>query len=219
MLFKRARIISAETPVGREQLYMSAAPERYRAARLAVPRLPLPAILSFAVAGLGGALFLAYTGSYKGADPVRVAASPNDVPVYSVRAVPLDAPIESVAERANSVAQATSVARIESRRAETNEPGSEATSSGPIFLSDASRELKGFRRFANFGAANTYLTLTATTFGMSAQMNAPNYFAPDAETAATSAVPEPSAWLSGAALFALVFARGLRALWHRGKRR
>jgi hypothetical protein len=199
------------------------APEHYRAARLAVPRLPLPAILGFAVAGLGGALFLAYS-TFSGAETKHSFASADEVPVYAARAVPKDQPAEDFAQRAISIARAlTATTPSDSQRSETretSEPGrEEGEPSDPILLSETNRELRGFSRFANSSAANSYLALTGTTFGMSAQMAPSGFAAPDAETAMSSAVPEASTWLCGAALLALVVARGLHASWYRNHRR
>ena len=70
---------------------MAVAPEHYRAARLALPRLPLSAILGFALFGVGGSAFLAYT-SFRYDEAKPAVAATNDVPVYSARAVPFDLP-------------------------------------------------------------------------------------------------------------------------------
>jgi len=198
---------------------MSVAPEHYRAARHDLPRLPLPAVLGFAVAGLGGALFLAYSTFSAAETKPHSFASANNVPVYAARAVPMDPQAEDFAQRAISVARALTATRSEAQRSESSEVASEVEPSAPTLLSDANGELKGFSRFANFSGANSYLALTGASFGMSAQMAPAGFAAPDAETAISSAVPEASTWLCGAALLALVVARGLHASWHRNQRR
>jgi hypothetical protein len=199
---------------------MSVAPERYRAARLAVPRLPLPAILGFAVVGLGGALFLAYS-NFSSAETKHSLAVAEDVPVYEARAVPLDPRPESTFERAVSIARALTATASEGPRPESegSENSEEAAASGPTLLADAHGIFKGFNRFSNIGAANSYLAFTGTTFGMSAQMSPSGFVAPDAETLVSSPVPETSTWLCGAALLALVAVRGVHASWHRHQRR
>jgi hypothetical protein len=197
---------------------MSVAPEHYRAARFAIPRLPLPAILGFAVAGLGGALFLGYS-SFKEPETKHSFASANEVPVYAARAVPFDLQPEDIAQRAISITRALTATQIEAERAETSEPDREVESSAPTLLSAVNRELMGFSRFANVGAANSYLAVTGVSFGMSAQISPSGFVAADAETAISSVVPEASTWLCGAALLALVVARGIHASWHRHHRR
>jgi hypothetical protein len=197
---------------------MSVTPEYYRAARLALPRLPLPAILGFAVAGFGGALFLAYT-SFGGAELKHLAVSTNDVPVYEARAVPLDPQPEDIAQRTFSIAKALAATQIEAERSKTNEAGREGETISPTLFSDAPGELRGFSRFANFAAANSYLALTGATFGMSAQMSPSGFVGPDAESVVSAPVPEASTWLCGAALLILVAARGVYATWHRNQRR
>jgi hypothetical protein len=58
--------------------------------RISVPRIPLSAILSFAIVGFGGALFLSYS-FFDTDDRWQVVARPKgNAPVYSARAVPLD---------------------------------------------------------------------------------------------------------------------------------
>jgi hypothetical protein len=198
---------------------MSAAPKRFRAASLAVPRLPLPAILGFAVAGFGGALFLAYS-NFSSAETKHSLALADDAPVYTARAVPLDPRPESVFERAVSIARALTATASEAQRSETSEDGEKVTEpSGPTLLSGANGILKGFNRFSNIGTTNSYLALTGTTFGMSAQMSPTGFVAPDAETLVSSPVPETSTWVCGAALLALVAVRGFHASWHRHQRR
>ena len=197
---------------------MAVAPEHFRTARLAVPRLPLSAILGFALFGVGGSLFLVYTTLSHG--EVKQAASPSNAPpVYDARAVPFDQPGESAAQRAASIARALTVTQTEVRQAEATENEAPPANSESSLLVDSNRELRGFSGFANFASGNSYLAITGTSFGFSAQ-NAPSgLMAPDAETMTAAAVPEASTWLCGSALFVLVAARGAHARWHRKRRR
>jgi hypothetical protein len=199
---------------------MSAAPEHYRLARLGLPRLPLPAILGFAVAGFGGALFLAYSGFTTSETSHSLVSTTTAAPVYEARAVPRARP-EEAAARTAAIARAIIATRSESQQPERDKRDGETgpESSRPTLLSDTSGELKGFGRFAHSGIANSYLALTGGTFGMSPQMAPSGFFAPDAETMISAPVPEASTWLCGAALLALVVARGLHASWHRHQRR
>ncbi|HKP03189.1 MAG TPA: hypothetical protein VJU77_07445 [Chthoniobacterales bacterium] len=198
---------------------MPAAPKHYRAARIAVPRLPLPAILIFAVAGLGGSLFLAYTGSVSSADPIRtVAATSDDVAVYSARAVPFDSSPASVAARAIAAVQTVATGRGESGQTQTDEMAGDQASSEPLLFSEASHRLKGFNRFSSFGAASNSLAVTSTTSGFFAESNAPSYVAPDAE-GISAPVPESSTWWYAAALLMSLVVRALHATWRRNHRR
>ena len=197
---------------------MSVAPEHYRAARLALPRLPLPAILGFAVAGFGGALFLAYTG-FSSPETTHSLASASTAPVYEARAVPLDPRPEDAVARATAIARALTATQTGAQRTQTGDADRELEQTESELLPDADGELRGFSRFANSGAANSYLALTGTTFGMGAHMAPSGISASDAETAIFAPVPEVSTWLCGAALLALVVARGLHASWHRHQRR
>ena len=199
---------------------MAVAPEHYRAARLAFPRLPLPAILCFAVVGFGGALFLTYS-SFRSAETTHSLVSKSAAPVYEARAVPLDPRPEDIAERAAAIARALLATRSESQRSERREAGRETERefSEPTLLSDSNRELRGFSHFAHSDAANSYLALTGTPFGMSAHMAPSGVSASDGEIVTFAPVPEASTWLCGAALLALVVARGLHASWHRHQRR
>jgi hypothetical protein len=197
---------------------MAVTPKHYRAARLALPRLPLPAIIAFAVAGLGGALFLARTGVTM-AEGTHSYRSANDIPVYSARAVPFDSPREDAAQRNGSIVRALTATQTQVHRAETSEVEGAASVSGPTLLAEANRELRGFAGFSDFAGANTYLAVTGTTFGISAQTAPSGFAAPDAETVTASPVPEASTWWCGGALLVLVAARGLHASWHRKHRR
>ena len=198
---------------------MSVAPEHYCAAHQALPRLPLPAILVFAITGFGGALFLAYS-SFSTPETAHSLVSASAAPVHEARGVPRDPKPEEAAARAASIARAIIATRSESQRPERGEPGrEEGESSGSTLLAETNGELKGFSRFALSGPANNYLALTGASFGMSAQTAPSGFFAPDAETIISAPVPEASTWLCGAALVALVVARGLHASWHRHQRR
>jgi hypothetical protein len=199
---------------------MAVAPEHYRAARLALPRLPLPAILCFAVVGFGGALFLTYS-SFRSAETTHSLVAKSAAPVYEARAVPLDSRPEDIAERAAAIARAILATQSEAQRSARREAGREMERelSEPTLLSDNNGELRGFSHFAHSGVANSYLTLTGTTFAMAGHMAPSGVFASDGEIVSFAPVPEASTWLCGAALLALVVARGLHASWHRHQRR
>lgn len=197
---------------------MAVAPEHYRAARLATPQIPLPAILGFVLLSVAGSAFLAYTSFSHGEAHHSVAAA-NDVPVYEARAVPFDSQREDPAERAASIARALTATRTEIHRAESAEvEGGAPTSSRPL-LAETNRELRGFNRFSNFAVANSFLSLTATSFGINAQSLPSGFAAPEAETFTAAPVPEASTWMCGGALLVLVAFRGARASWHRKRRR
>jgi hypothetical protein len=197
---------------------MAVAPEHFHAARLVVPRLPLAAILGFSLFGVGGSVFLAYT-AFSHIEMTRAAAPSNDARVYEARAVPFDSPREDPAQRAASIARALTATQTDVRRAEIVEPDQPSSVSVPILVSDSDRELRGFNRFASYGAANNYLTITGASFGISAQSAPSGLMAADAETLTAAPVPEASTWMCGGALFLLVAARGVRARWHRKRRR
>ena len=199
---------------------MSVAPEHYRAARIDLPRLPLPAILAFAVTGFGGALFLAYT-SFSTPHTNHSLATVSAAPAHEARAVPLDPKPEEAATRTAAVARAIIATRSEAHRPERSqaERDAEVEASRPTLLSHTSGDLRGFSRFAYLGEPNTYLAITGAALGMSSQMAESGFFAPDAETIISAPVPEASTWLCGVALLALVVARGLHASWHRHQRR
>ena len=199
---------------------MSVTPEHYRAARLALPRLPLPAILAFAVTGFGGALFLTYS-TFSSPETSHSMVSKSVAPVYEGRAVPRDARLEDPAERAAAIARALIATQSGSQRSERSQRGyeTEADSAEPALVSEPGGELKGFSRFAHLAPANNYLAVTGAFFGMTSQMADSGFFAPDAETIVSAPIPEPSTWLCGVALLALVVARGLHASWLRHQRR
>ncbi len=197
---------------------MAVAPEHYRAARLAIPRLPLAAILGFALFGVGGSVFLAYT-SFSHADPKMAVAPSNDVPVYSARAVPFDPPREDPAQRAASITRALTAPHTDVHRAETIEEQGAAPVSQRALFADANRGLRAFNGFSNFAGANSFLAFTGVSFGMSAQTLPSGFVAADAETISAAPVPEASTWLCGGALLVLVAARGVHASWHRKRRR
>lgn len=197
---------------------MAVAPEQYRAARLAIPRLPLAAILGFALFGVGGSVFLAYT-SFSHAQPKAAVAPSNDVPVYSARGVPFDPLREDPAQRAASITRALTATQTEVHRADAiEEKGAASVFNRPLFA-EANREFRGFNRFSNFSGANSFLTFTGASFGMSAQSLPSGFAAADAETISGAPVPEVSTWLCGGGLLVLVAARGVHASWHRKRRR
>ena len=196
---------------------MAVAPEHHRTAGLAIPWLPLPVMLGFALLGVGGSVLIAYsTFSYVEAE--RPANPPDKARVYEARAVPFDSPREERAQRA-SISRALTAAQSEVRHAETAEPERSSQVSQPVLPADSDRQLKGFDHFRNFGGANSYLAIAGTSFGISAQSLPSGFAAPDAETAMAAPVPEASTWMCGAALFVLVAARGVRAHLHRKQRR
>ena len=198
---------------------MSVAPEHYRAARIDLPRLPLPAILAFAVTGFGGALFLAYT-SFSTPETTHSFAAASAAPAHEARAVPLDPKPEEAATRAAAVARAIIATRSEAHRSERSQAEGEAEGeSAEQTLISSNAELRGFSRFAYSGEANSYLAITGATLGMSLPMAESGFYAPDAETIVSAPVPEASTWLCGVGLLALVVARGLHASWHRHQRR
>ena len=164
-------------------------------------------------------MFLVYT-TFNHADAKRPVAASDDVPVYEARAVPFDPPAEDQAQRSASIARALTVTQTQVRRSdEFQSDEGVARTSGPVLLADSSRELRGFNHFPNFAGANSYLTLSANSFGISAQSAPSGHMAADAETLTSAPVPEASTWMCGGALFLLVAARGARARWHRNQRR
>jgi len=197
---------------------MAVAPEHYRAARVGIPRLPLPAILAFTILGIGGSIFLTYTSYNHGLAKPSVAPS-TDARVYEARAVPFDSLREDPAHRASSIARALAAAQAELRRAVSAEGDRQPALSQPILLADSDRQLKGFDSFAEFSGNNNYLKFTGMSFGFAGQTMPSGFFAPDAETLTSSPVPEASTWLCGAALFVLVGARSVRARLVRNRRR
>jgi hypothetical protein len=197
---------------------MAVAPEHYRAARLAIPRLPLAAILGFALFGVGGSVYLAYT-SFSPAEPKVTVAPSNDVPIYAARGVPFDPPREDPAQRAASITRALTVTQTEVHRAEAIEEMDAAPVSTRTLLAEANRERRGFTAFSKFAGRNSFLEFTGTSFGVSAQTLPSGFVAPDAETFTAAPVPEASTWICGGALLFLVAARGVHASWHRNQRR
>ncbi|MDP9097483.1 MAG: hypothetical protein M3N48_00620 [Verrucomicrobiota bacterium] len=197
---------------------MAVAPEHYRAARLAIPQLPLAAILGFALFGVGGSVFLAYS-SFSHAEGKRAVPVANDVRVYSARAVPFDPRREDAAQRAASITRALTATQTEGHRAEAMEEQGAAPVSQRALFAGANRELRAFHGFSNFAGANSFLAFTGTSFGISAQTAPSGFVAADAETISAAPVPEASTWLCGGALVVLVAARGVHAGWHRKRRR
>lgn len=195
---------------------MPVAPEHSRTG--SVPWLPLPAILGFALLGMGGSVLLTYT-TFSFSEAERSATPSDHARVYEARAVPFDSLRETPAQRAASMARALTATQVEVRRAKTVESAKSATNSQPNLLADSDRELRGFPGFGNFSGANSYLAISNTSFGISAQSAPAGVAAPDAETFIAAPVPEASTWMCGAALFVLVAARGMRARWHRKRGR
>jgi hypothetical protein len=197
---------------------MAVAPEHYRAARLAIPRLPFSASLVFVFLGIGGSIFLAYTTFNHGEEKHFVATS-SDSHVYAARAVPFEPAREDPALRAASIARALAVAQSEMRRAADARFESRSENSNPIVVTESERELRGFRRFANLRGTNSYLAVTGNSFGISAETAPVGFMAPDSTIFESTVVPEASTWFCGCALFVLVAARGAHAHWHRKRRR
>lgn len=197
---------------------MPVAPEHSRPGSTAVPWLPLPAILGFALLGVGGSVLLTYT-TFSFAEADRSPTPSDNARVYEARAVPFDVLRENPAQRVASIARALTAAQAEVRRAETVDPAKSESNFQPTLLADSNRELRGFPGFGNFSGGNSYLAISNTSFGISAQTAPTGFAAPDAETLVAAPVPETSTWMCGAALFVLVAARGMRARWHRKRGR
>jgi hypothetical protein len=178
----------------------------------------LPAILGFALLGVGGSVVLTYT-TFSFAEVDRSAAHSDNMRVYEARAVPFDELHENPAQRVASIARALTATQAEARRVETVDPAKSPSDSQPKLLADSDRALRGFPGFGNFSGANSYLAISNTSFGISAQSAPAGVAAPDAETFTAAPVPEASTWMCGAALFVLVAARGMRAHWHRKRGR
>ena len=197
---------------------MAAAPEPHRTPGPVLPWLPLPAILGFSLLGLGGSIALTFT-TFSYADAERLATPTNSRRVYEARAVPFDSQRENPAQRAEAISRALTATQAEVRHAETVEPARRPEISEPLLLADSNRELRGFPGFGGVAGGNSYLSVSGTSFGISAQSAPSGFVAPDAETQINSAVPEASTWMCGAALLVLVGARGMRARLHRNRRR
>lgn len=200
---------------------MAIAPKHYRAARLAIPRLPLLAIFGFAFFGVGGSVFLSFT-TFSHSDAKHFAAASNDVPVYEARAVPFDAVRKDTAPQPASVAQALTTTPAEvphTSQSNRDNPDRAEKSSEPTLFADSNRPLRGFPGFSDFSASGIYVAAGGISSGMSAQEAPSGFFAPDAETMTSAPVPEASTWLCGGVLFLLVAARGARAHLHRKRRR
>ena len=197
---------------------MPVAPEYSRSGPLAIPWIPLPAILGFTLLGVGGSVLLTYS-TFSFAEADRSAKPSDKGRVYEARAVPFDSPREDPAQRVASISRALTATQAEVRRAETVESERSSNNSQPMLLADSDRQLRGFPGFGNFSGANSYLTISGTSFGMSAESGPAGFAAPDAETLTAAPVPEASTWMCGAALFVLVAARGMRARLHRNRRR
>jgi hypothetical protein len=178
----------------------------------------LPAILGFSLLGLGGSIVLTYT-TFSYAEAERPRTPSNNARVYEAHAVPFDSQREDPAQRAESISRALTATQVEVRHAETVEPANRPEISEPLLLADSDRELRGFHGFGDVAGGNSYLSVSGTSFGISAQSAPSGFAAPDAETQINSAVPEASTWMCGAALLVLVGARGMRARLHRNRRR
>ena len=195
---------------------MATAPDHDRAPGLALPWLPLPVILGFSLLGAGGALILTYT-TFSYADVKRPMEPSNYTKVYEARAVPFEA------RRADPM-QREAITRALTATPPDVQKGNDAPENpshvlGPTLLADSSRELAGFRGFTDFVGANSYLAVTGTSFGISAQSAPSNFAGADAETLTSAPVPEASTWMCGGALLVLVGARGVRAQLRRRRRR
>jgi hypothetical protein len=175
-----------------------------------VPVIPLSAVISFAVVGFGGALFLSYS-FFPTATATSSSRSPNNVPVYSARPVPRDPAKAAVPEQSVSVAEWSAAAQTESEQTAIAKPAS----AGWLASASTRKGFAGFDGFANSKRPNTLLALAGAPMGVgvSAESNSSGHSAPDAVS--LSSVPEPSTWLSGLALVALVGARWLRSKWRR----
>jgi hypothetical protein len=193
-----------------------AASEHYRAAQSALPRLPLAAIVGFAIVGLAGSVFLTYaTFSH---DDVRYStATTPDVPVYSARAVPFDRPDDQTVRKSRSAATESASGNQDGRGDGTFLADGEAAVSTTEAFGEAVRDLRGSGGSSDYAGANIYLAKGGAGFGISAQSSP--QFAPDGETLTSAPVPEASTWLCGLGLIALVAGRGVRASWHRNRRR
>ncbi len=149
-----------------------------RYARIAIPRIPLPAILRFAIIGFGGALFLFYSFFGTG-DAIQFAHSNSDVPVYATRALPRDSQSAGPAgQRSGQRARLTA----------SDEAGTEkvhSTQSSALFSPPARGRLRGV--------------------GASSESNSHNSY------------PDPSTWVFGVALVALVGVRCVHARWRRSR--
>jgi PEP-CTERM motif len=182
-------------------------------ARELVPAIPLPAIFGFAIVGFGGAFFLSYS-PFRSADASSSGRSPNNVPVYSARAVPLDSEKATIAWQDISVPVRGTMTASESQNVATGESvlsrllASESTRSG----------FNGFDGFSTSKAPSIYLAFSGVPMGVGVNgtSSSPAHAAPDAES--LSSVPEPSTWLAGAALVTLVGARWFRSRWRRSQR-
>ena len=194
----------------------SANPSVRPIAKVLVATVPLPAILGFAAVGLGGALFLSYSFFPSGPASTSSARSVNEVPVYSARAVPRDA--ENTAEVPAQIALTAKkrevTAQTESNPVEATETSSPSRS---LIASSTETGFEGFDGFANSRSPNSFLALGGVPMGVGISAESSSgHSAPDAVS--LSSVPEPSTWLAGAALGALVAGRWLRSRWRRSQR-
>lgn len=127
-----------------------------RYARISVPRIPLPAIFSFAIVGFGGALFLSYS-FFDTDDATQFVRSKSDVPVYSGRAVPRDSQNAGLADQPFGQ-RGRSTASDGAGSEKVQSPRSSA-----LFSSSARGQLRGVGAFSDFKTRNSYVGLTAAT--------------------------------------------------------
>src|SRR4051812_28488190 len=124
---------------------MPVAPEHPRSSGMAVPWLPLPAILGFTLLGVGGSVLLTYT-TFSFAEAERLPTPSDHARVYEARAVAFENPAQRVA----LIGRALTATQTDVRRAETLESERSASNSEPMLLTDSDRELRGFPGFGNF---------------------------------------------------------------------
>jgi hypothetical protein len=179
-------------------------------AKALVPVIPLPAVISFAVVGFGGALFLSHSFFPASAGPSTSHSAP-DVPVYSARAVPRDPEKAPVPEQSAAVAEQRAAPQADGEQTAI----AKSTSPGWVESASTRQGFTGFDGFSNSNRPNTFLALAGAPMGVgvSAESNSAGHSAPDAVS--LSSVPEPSTWLAGAMLVALVGGRWFRSKWRR----
>lgn len=187
-----------------------------RYSRISFPRIPLSAIFSFAIVGFGGALFLSYTAFDTG-EGFQFARPTSDGPAYSARAI---------ARKSRNAAIPDPRPGQTGPLVPSDETGTKKVSvplvppPSAIFSSSARGQLRGVDAFAEFKVHAAYpglgLAITGVPAASQASFSAVN--APDFVSGNVSAVPEPSTWLSGLALLALVGVRCIHARYRRRQR-
>ena len=217
MLFQSVQRSSLGTPLDWENTIWPSLPNFTALLASLFRSFPLAAILGFALFGMGGSVFLAYT-SFSHTEAKSPAVAANDVPVYSARAVPFDSPREDPAQRAASITRALTATQTEVHQMEAIEAESAAPVASRTLIAEGNRELRAFSGFSNFAGANNFLAFTGASFGTSAQTLPSGFVAADAETITAAPVPEASTWICGGALLFLVAARGVHASWRRKRR-